>query len=67
MRVGTPTMAVGLGPQWVHFWLPCHPPSSRQLEFHPLAAILGIVTEGKSPGGLSTSPGAGGWGGQFLS
>ena len=67
--MGTPTMAVGLGPQWVHFWLPCHPPpSSQQLEFHPLAAILGFVTEGKSPGALSTSPGAGGWGGgRFLS
>lgn len=65
--MGTLATAVGLGLQWVHFWLPCHPPpSSLQLEFHLLAAILNIVTEGKSLGALSMSPGVGGWcGGVF--
>lgn len=62
VRVGIPAIAVGLGPQWVHFWLPCHPPPrSLQLEFHLLAAILDIVTEGKSLGALSMNPGSGDW------
>lgn len=45
--------AIGLGLQWVQFWLPCHLlRAACNWSFHLLTAILNIVTEGKSPGAL---------------